>query len=119
MSTSNVDRRDFLRTSAAGAGALALTAASASRVYGANEKIRVGFLGVGGRCQQHIDAILQMRDEGKAVVPVAVCDVWDGDPELGSGKGRGLYPSAKRCGIKEDDKKRVTKDYRTILDLKD
>src|SRR5262249_51449039 len=50
---------------------------------------------------------------------VAVCDVWDGDAELGSGKGRGLYPSAKRCGISETDKKHVAKDYRTILEQKD
>ena len=118
MSNSNVDRRDFLRVSAAGGTALALSAASARRVYGANERLRIGFLGVGGRCQQHIDVILQMQKEGKAVVPVAVCDVWDGDQKLGSGKGRGLYPSAKRCGIK-DDGKHVTKDYRTVLELPD
>ena len=47
--------------------------------HGANEKLRVAFLGVGGRCQQHIDVILEMQKEGKAVQPVAVCDVWDGD----------------------------------------
>src|SRR5262249_30617872 len=94
------------------------TAASFNRVYGANERIGIGFLGVGGRCQQHIDVILQMQKEGKKVAPVAVCDVWDGDDKLGSGKGRGLYPSAKRCGIK-NDKKRVTKDYRNILELGD
>ncbi len=113
------NRRDFLKTTAAGASALALSAASYGKVIGANGKLRIGFLGVGGRCQQHIDVILRMQQEGKAVVPVAVCDVWDGDPELGSKKGRGLYPSAKRCGIKEDDKDHVTKDYRKILDQKD
>jgi predicted dehydrogenase len=118
MSSKN-NRRDFLKTTAAGASALALTATSYSKVIGANDKIRIGFLGVGGRCQQHIDSILQMVKDGKAVVPVAVCDVWDGDPELGSKKGRGLYPSAKRCGIKEDDKDHVSKDYRKILDQKD
>src|SRR5262249_45317990 len=63
--------------------------------------------------------ILEMQKEGKPVVPVAVCDVWDGDPELGSKKGRGLYPSAKRCGIDPSDKKHVTKDYRVVLDQKD
>ena len=31
-------------------------------------------------------------------------------------KGRGLYPSAKRCGLDADDKKHVTKDYRRLLD---
>jgi predicted dehydrogenase len=119
MSKSNVDRRDFLKATTAGATALSLTAASASRVYGANEKLRVGFLGVGGRCQQHVDVILQMRDQGKAVVPVAACDVWDGDQELGRGKGRGLYPTAKRCGLDINDKNHVSKDYHRILDQKD
>ncbi len=118
MPKPNVNRRDFLKTTAAGATALSLTAASASRVFGANERLRVAFLGVGGRCQQHIDTVLQMIEEGKPVAAVAVCDVWDGDQKLGSGKGRGLYPSAKRCNIKED-KDHVTKDYRRILDLKD
>jgi predicted dehydrogenase len=122
MSDSTVDRRDFLKASAAtaaGASALALPAASYANVLGANEALRVGFLGVGGRSQQHVDAILEMVKEKKPVVPVAVCDVWDGDPELGSKKGRGLYPTAKRCGIDKDDKKHVSKDYRVILEQKD
>lgn len=114
-----LNRRNFLQASAVGASALSLTAASAARVYGANEKINIAFLGVGGRCQQHIDVILQMQKENKGVTPVAVCDVWDGDPKLGSGKGRGLYPSAQRCGINVDDKARVSKDYRKILELKE
>src|SRR5438105_947138 len=113
---STLNRRGFLQTSAAGAAALSLTAASASRVYGANERVGVAFLGVGGRCQQHINVILEMQKNGGKVAPVAVCDVWDGDPKLGSGKGRGLYPSAQRCNIK--DKTCITKDYRTLLDEK-
>ncbi len=118
MSRKNVDRRDFLKTTAVAGTALSLSAASASRVYGANERINVAFLGVGGRCQQHIDVILRMQKEKKDVMPVACCDVWDGDKTLGKGKGRGLYPSAERCGIK-DDGKHVSKDYRKILELKD
>ncbi len=119
MVKKQVTRRNFLQTTAASASVMALSAASYAKVVGANGKIRIGFLGVGGRCQQHIDEILKMQKEGKAVMPVAVCDVWDGDQELGRGQGRGLYPSAKRCGIKEDDKEHVSKDYRTILDQKD
>lgn len=120
-----VNRRDFLQTTAAGS-ALALTAASASRVYGANERVGIAFVGVGGRCQQHIDVILEMKEKGLKVEPVAVCDVWDGDFKLGKRKdpktgkevfnGRGLHPSAKRCGLSGEDKNRVTKDYRNILD---
>src|SRR4051794_13914122 len=122
-----VDRRDFLKSTTAAGGALALTAASASRVFGANERVGVAFLGVGGRCQQHIDTILEMKEKGLKVDPVAVCDVWDGDMKLGkkrdpkTGKevfnGRGLFPSAKRCGLPESENgSSVTKDYRNILD---
>ncbi len=115
-----VDRRDFLKTTTVAGSALALSAASAARVYGANERVGVAFLGVGGRCQQHIDVILEMKKKGLKVEPVAVNDVWDGDAELGKkdgkAQGRGLYPSAKRCGLDVDDKNRVTKDYRKILD---
>jgi predicted dehydrogenase len=108
-------RRGFLGTAAT--GAVALTAASYSRVYGAMESVGVAFLGVGGRCQQHIDVILEMQGKGLKVRPVAVNDVWDGEGALGRGKGRGLYPSAKRCGLPEKiNNTSVTKDYRHILD---
>ena len=122
-------RRGFLAASAAvsaTASALTLPASSYAQVPGANEKLRIGFLGTGGRCQQHIDVIVDMRDEGKGVEPFAVCDVWDGDNELGNRRddkkkrtGRGLYPSAATCGIPKDaGKDRITKDYRTIIDNK-
>ncbi|NBS90530.1 twin-arginine translocation signal domain-containing protein, partial [bacterium] len=73
MAKTQFNRRNFLQTSAIGASALSLSAASAARVYGANEKINIAFLGVGGRCQQHVDVILQMQKENKNVVPFAVC----------------------------------------------
>jgi predicted dehydrogenase len=114
------DRRDFVKSAAIASGAFAtMTAVSAERVLGANDTCRVGFIGVGGRCQQHVDVILQMQTEKKAVKPVAACDVWDGDPTKGKGKGQGLYPTAKRCGIDASDKTHVAKDYRVILDQKD
>lgn len=120
MSQSNQpNRRRFLQASAVAGTAMTLTAESYAKVNGANDRIKVGFLGVGGRCQQHINVINKMKGEGKPVEPFAVCDVWDGDPELSRGTGRGLYPSAKKCGIPEGDKDRVTKDYRKILDHKE
>jgi predicted dehydrogenase len=120
MAKSSVNRRAFIAGSTAAVGAaMSLPAASYGRVKAANEKLRVGFLGVGGRCQQHIDVILQMQKEGKAVQPVAVCDVWDGQVVKGLIKGRGLYPSAERCGLNKDDKDHVTKDYRKVLEQKD
>ena len=119
MARSKVHRRDFLKTTAVGATALTLSAASARRVYGANERIGVAFLGVGGRCQAHLAIINKLNKENKGVAPVAVCDVWDGNKEVQSGGGRGLYPSAEKVGLKVDDKKHVTKDYRQLLDLKE
>ncbi len=118
MPQSEVNRRDFLKTSAAGATALSLTAASASRVLGANERIGVAFLGTGGRCQEHIGIITKFQKQNKGAAAVAVCDVWDGNMEV-QREGRGLYPSAERCGLKADDKEHVTKDYRRVLDLKE
>ena len=114
-----VNRRAFLAGSRCRRRRDVAPAASYARIQNANDKLRVGFLGVGGRCQQHIDVILKMQKEGKAVQPVAVCDVWDGQVGTGPDKGRGLYPSAERCGLNKDDKKHVTKDYRKILEQKD
>ena len=119
MSKKSVNRRSFIATTAAAGAALSMSAKSYGKIAGANGKVNIAFIGVGGRCQQHIDVILEMKQKGLSVEPVAVCDVWDGDPELGGKKGRGLYPSAKRCGINPDDKSHVTKDYRKILELKD
>jgi predicted dehydrogenase len=120
------NRREFLKTTAVGATALSLTTASASRVLGANERIGVAFVGVGGRCQAHLDIINKLHKDNKGVAPVAVCDVWDGFEGTitwSDGKERkylqGLYPSAKKVGLNPDDKKHVTKDYRQLLDLKE
>lgn len=115
MPRSRVHRRDFLKTTAAGATALSLTAASAGRVLGANDRVGVAFLGVGGRCQAHLNIINDFKKANKGAAPVAVCDVWDGNEEI----GRGLYPSAKKVGLNADDKTHVTKDYRRLLDLKE
>lgn len=111
---STVNRRSFLGA-AAGATAMSLTAATYGRVLGANERIGVAFLGTGGRCQAHIDIINKFQKENKGAAPVAVCDVWDGNKQI----GRGLYPSAEKCGLKPDDSKYVTKDYRKLLELKE
>src|SRR5579871_4559261 len=115
MARNRPHRRDFLKTTAVGAAALSLSAASARRVLGANERLGVAFLGTGGRCQAHIGVVNDLKKENKGVEPVAVCDVWDGNKKV----GRGLYPSAERCGLKTDDSAHVTKDYRRVLDLKE
>ena len=125
---SEQNRRDFLRTSAAAGAALTFTAASYGRIIGANDRIGIGFIGVGGRCQAHLNIIKQMQDDKKPVAAVAVCDVWDGleddyQHEFPPGKftrrhyRQGLYPSAKFVGLNPDDKKHVVKDYHRLLEL--
>jgi predicted dehydrogenase len=65
----SITRRGFAARSTAAIGAL--TALASRRVLGANERVRVGFIGVGNRGSQLIDAFL----EHEGVEPVAVCDV--------------------------------------------
>lgn len=57
-----------------------MTALSASRVLGANERVRVGLIGCGGRC---LHDAKHMRNSGGVDFP-AVCDVYD--KQLARGK---------------------------------
>jgi len=63
-----LSRREFTQATAA----VAATALSASRVLGAHERVRVGFIGVGNRGDQVLDAFLQHRDCEIA----AICDIY-------------------------------------------
>lgn len=81
-------RRAFIRTTAAAAAAVASTnilrtpvygqstAPSAGKVLGANNRIVVGYIGVGGQGMAHVR---QMKTHASAnnVAQVAVCDVWE------------------------------------------
>lgn len=120
-----LDRRKFFGSAAV----LSLSAAGYARVAGSNERVRVGFLGCGGRAQAHIDVVNRLAAAGHPVAPAAVCDVWDGledEYEVAFGGRRtrrryaqGLYPSARKCGLDPTDRSRVTKDYRRVLDRAD
>src|ERR1035438_1693613 len=60
------DRREFIK-----AAALA-TAASYNRILGANDRIRIGGIGTGGRCQY----LLSLLNKGGGSQIVAICDVY-------------------------------------------
>ncbi len=95
MTIPSPSRRTFL-TSAT----LAVTA-PAARVLGANETLRVGVIGTGGRARQLMRALVKVPD----VRIAAVCDVWD----VHLNEGRKLAaPGAF-----------ATKRYQDILDRKD
>src|SRR5205807_333568 len=114
-----VTRRTFLETAGAAAGALAAAGPfehpAVGKVKGANETVRFAVIGPGGRGQVHVRHLLSLKEQGKLVDIVGACDVWDGNTTL----GRGLYPTAARCGLNPADKEHVTKDYRRLLDSKD
>jgi len=69
-----ITRRTFNKTSAAAALGLAATtttAARASTIVGANDRVRLGFIGVANRGGQLIDAFMKQDD----MEIVALCDV--------------------------------------------
>lgn len=63
-----ITRRDFTKTAAVASA----TALSASRVYGANERLRVGFIGLGNRGDQVLSAFLEHKD----CEVTALCDIY-------------------------------------------
>jgi predicted dehydrogenase len=92
-----LNRRDFTKAGAAGV----LTALSAGRVLGANGRVRVGFIGVGNRGDQVLDAFLTHKDADI----VALCDLYQ--PYLDF--------AAKKVG----GSPKLTKDYHEVLGNKD
>jgi len=89
-------RRDFLRK--AGTGALAVSAASYSRVMGANERVNLGLIGCGDR-GQHVMGEFQHNAE---IQVVAVCDAFGQRVESARQKAPGAAGFA---------------DYRKLLDV--
>jgi predicted dehydrogenase len=92
-------RRTFAKT-AAGTVA-ALSAASYARAFGANDRVRVGFIGVGNRGDQLLDAFLPHKD----CEVVALCDVYE--------------PYLPAANAKAGGSAKLFKDYRELLALKD
>ena len=72
-SETGITRRDFLKeTALAGATAAVLGGLAPVRVLGANDKIRVGAMGTGERCQY----LMKLFKDNPSVELVAVCDVY-------------------------------------------
>ncbi len=90
-----LDRRLFI------GGALA-TASSYKRILGANDRIRVGAIGTGERCQYLLGLLNKLG--GNDIV--AVCDVYE--PHRLAAKAKSATADAKDCV-----------DYREVLDRKD
>jgi predicted dehydrogenase len=89
------DRRQFMK------GAALATAASYARILGANDRIRIGGIGTGGRCQY----LLSLLNKGGGSQIVAVCDVYEPHRQEAMTK---LAPDAREFT-----------DYRKVLELSD
>ncbi|MFY8222470.1 MAG: Gfo/Idh/MocA family protein [Pirellulales bacterium] len=75
-SAGNLSRRGFLGASTAAAGALAAGAAPASAAN-ANSRLRIGFIGPGGRgFGAHVKTLAKLRSEGANIDLVAVSEVY-------------------------------------------
>jgi predicted dehydrogenase len=81
--------------------AIALSALGAARVQGANERLRFGLIGSGGRGRQDWETFLKQPE----VEPVAVCDVYRPFLEQGVAMAEG--------------RAKAYKDFRELLDRKD
>lgn len=74
MAQTSTSRRTFLKAAAGTAGlALSMPAASYGRVLGANERIRVGIIGMGRQSRGHLQTLLDMSE----VEVAALCDVYE------------------------------------------
>ncbi|HKE20974.1 MAG TPA: Gfo/Idh/MocA family oxidoreductase [Bryobacteraceae bacterium] len=93
-----MNRRDLLRTTIAMGAASAL---SATRIWGANDRIRMGLIGSGGRGREDWTTFLNEPD----VEPVAVCDLYT------PFRDKGLAIAGNRA--------QGSKDFRRVLDQRD
>jgi predicted dehydrogenase len=99
----SVSRRAFLGAAGAAAAAMAWNATSYAKIIGANDRIRIGFVGAGGMGSAHLDAIRDLIEKDN-LQPVAVADCWLKRAEEG----------AKKVGASQ-----FFGDYRQVLDAKD
>jgi predicted dehydrogenase len=114
---SALTRRSFLKQSGVGAAALSvaglascamyprrrpMTAKSAKRVLGANDRIQFGVIGLGSMGSFHVNDLVKRRDADNVDL-VAVCDVYQ----------RRLNQAAAKCGGKPYP------DYRKLIEAHD
>ncbi|MEA2064403.1 MAG: Gfo/Idh/MocA family oxidoreductase [Gemmatimonadota bacterium] len=83
MSERNISRREALKKTSIGAAGLALALGGTQSVIGANDRVRVGFVGIGGRCRSLIRAFLANAGDMN-MEAAAVCDIWDKRREEGA-----------------------------------
>src|SRR5690606_22875375 len=81
MHENQVNRRDFLKTTgataAAGTAVALVQAPAPAQAAGANGKIRIGFIGPGGRgFGAHVKSLVKLKQAGANIDLVAAADVY-------------------------------------------
>ena len=78
---SDTSRRQFLKTSgavAAAAGSIGIAAKNAKAASGSNDRIRIGFIGPGGRgFGAHVKKLCALHKDGRKVDLVGVAEVYE------------------------------------------
>src|SRR6478609_5168965 len=98
-SKNNIDRRSFLSRSAAivaGGSSLAHTALSYEKILGANDRIQLCHLGIGGRGTE-LDSIVSKLASKHNVEMNAVCDLWKLNREKAVATNTKYYGRAPRA----------------------
>lgn len=80
-----VDRRSFLSSLGAAGTAVGWTAKSYAQILGANDRICVGFIGVGGQGGSHLAAFNNLKSK-QNLEAVAVADCWKSRADDGAAK---------------------------------
>ena len=105
MSKYSVSRRVFLAASGAGAVLAALPGKRGNDQSVANERLRIGFIGVGGRAQEHLKSAITLQNSDQTIEIASVCDVFNRRlDEAVDTVTKGVGKEPKRCS-----------DYRDIL----
>ena len=99
-------RRNFLKSSIAVGASLASVPAIAKSRAGANDRIRIGLIGMGNRMIGHLQALSQLKDENFEIAAVCDCNEY----QLETVKSR--YP------FLADKKFKTYSDTRALLDDK-
>ncbi len=109
MGKTKISRRHFVKgLGGAGAGIAVfgggpnMLAKNYSNIIGANERVRIGIIGCGGMANQHMRALLKMKDEDNIEI-ASVSDVY----------------TTRMNKAKDLTKAKSIEDYREILDSKD
>ena len=90
MSVKPTCRRSFLKSAALGGGAISLNAIQYSRVYGANGRLGIASVGVGGKGWSDLTGVAASPN----VEVIALCDIDSSEKHLG--RAASQYPSARQ-----------------------